>query len=589
MNKVSLQRCLVAALAVLALSGAGPARSATCSTDYCTVPLNSNITAYNNDFGNPNDSYGTSSVTTNSSTSYSTTWNFSNAPINWSVITYNGVGMGAGWFNSDVYGATGFPTQMSAHTPINTSVTWSITASQAYDVAWDNTAYNTSVANLNNFETDEVMVWLGWSGVSPSVGGFTVTNITIDGTVWDLYGHTDPMEGTSGHWSRYNFAPHSGAAINTATLNMQDFNDYLVTNGYMNASYWMQNINFGVEVYNTNVGTMTVSNFTASVGGGSAPPTPTGLTATPGNAQVALAWNASSGATAYDVKRSTVSGSGYATVSSPTGTSYTNTGLTNGTTYYFVVDAKNANGTSGNSSQVSATPSSGSAPPIPTGVSAVQGAAQITVSWSASSGATSYHVKRSTVSGSGYATVGSPTGTSYTNTGLTNGKTYYYVVTAVSSGGESGNSSQVSAVPCEYNFESGTQSWTVSQAPLTGVSQSTTQAFGPTHSLAVTINGAAGVGNARIANPSIAAGTVITYHVWVPSSAPLNDIQPYVMDHNWTWTGTYIAGGSVTRNAWNTIQVTVPSNAVLPLNELGCEFNTSATWNGTCYIDSISW
>jgi fibronectin type 3 domain-containing protein len=91
----------------------------------------------------------------------------------------------------------------------------------------------------------------------------------------------------------------------------------------------------------------------------SAPPVPTGLTATAGNAQVALSWNASSGATAYDVKRSTVSGTGYATISSPTGTSYTNTGLTNGTTYYYVVAAKNANGSSANSGQVSGTPSAG--------------------------------------------------------------------------------------------------------------------------------------------------------------------------------------------------------------------------------------
>jgi hypothetical protein len=181
-------------------------------------------------------------------------------------------------------------------------------------------------------------------------------------------------------------------------------------------------------------------------GGGSPPPAPAGLTATPGNAQVALSWNASSGATAYDVKRSTVSGSGYATVSSPTTTSFTNTGLTNGATYYFVVDAKNANGTSANSSQVSATPV---APPAaPTGLSATAGNAQVALSWTASSGATSYTVQRSTVNGSGYATVAtSITSTSYTNTGLTNGTTYYFVVQAVNAGGTSGNSNQASATP----------------------------------------------------------------------------------------------------------------------------------------------
>jgi hypothetical protein len=86
------------------------------------------------------------------------------------------------------------------------------------------------------------------------------------------------------------------------------------------------------------------------------PATPTGLAAAPGNAQVSLSWAASSGATSYNVKRSTTSGGPYSTVSSPTTNSYNDTGLTNGTTYFYVVSAVNSNGESGNSSEVSATP-----------------------------------------------------------------------------------------------------------------------------------------------------------------------------------------------------------------------------------------
>lgn len=87
------------------------------------------------------------------------------------------------------------------------------------------------------------------------------------------------------------------------------------------------------------------------------PPAPTGLAATAGNAQVALTWSASSGATSYIVKRSTTNGGPYTNVATGvTGTSYTNTGLTNGTAYYYVVSAVNANGSSANSSQVTATP-----------------------------------------------------------------------------------------------------------------------------------------------------------------------------------------------------------------------------------------
>ncbi len=94
-------------------------------------------------------------------------------------------------------------------------------------------------------------------------------------------------------------------------------------------------------------------------GGGQNPPgAPSGLTATAGNQQVSLTWNASAGATSYNVKRATASGGPYTTVSSPTATSQTDTGLTNGTIYYYVVSAVNATGESANSSQASATPAS---------------------------------------------------------------------------------------------------------------------------------------------------------------------------------------------------------------------------------------
>ena len=70
-----------------------------------------------------------------------------------------------------------------------------------------------------------------------------------------------------------------------------------------------------------------------------------------------------SGATSYRVLRSTTSGSGYTAVATGlTATTYTNTGLTNGTTYYYVIAAVNACGTGANSTQVSATPSAGTTP-----------------------------------------------------------------------------------------------------------------------------------------------------------------------------------------------------------------------------------
>ena len=90
-------------------------------------------------------------------------------------------------------------------------------------------------------------------------------------------------------------------------------------------------------------------------GGGSAPPVPTGLAAVAGNTQVTLTWAASYGATAYYVKRSLTSGA-ETQIAAPTSSSFTDTGLTNGTKYFYVVSAYNSYGQSANSAEVNATP-----------------------------------------------------------------------------------------------------------------------------------------------------------------------------------------------------------------------------------------
>jgi rhamnogalacturonan endolyase len=93
----------------------------------------------------------------------------------------------------------------------------------------------------------------------------------------------------------------------------------------------------------------------------SVPPPPPGpsLTAVPGNGQVLLTWNVSSGATNYLLQSSTTDGGPYNTVASTAAISYLNTGLTNGTTYYYVVYAEDADGQGPSSVQASATPFAG--------------------------------------------------------------------------------------------------------------------------------------------------------------------------------------------------------------------------------------
>jgi hypothetical protein len=181
--------------------------------------------------------------------------------------------------------------------------------------------------------------------------------------------------------------------------------------------------------------------------GGSAPPVPTGLTASAANAQVNLSWAASLGASGYYLNRSTTSGGPYSQLATPTATNYADNAVSNGTKYYYVVSAYNSYGPSANSIEVSATPVAPPPPGAPTGLAAVAGNAQVSLAWTASTGASSYHIKRSTTSGSGYLQIGAPTITSFADSGLTNGTTYYYVVSALSAAGESANSSQASATP----------------------------------------------------------------------------------------------------------------------------------------------
>jgi hypothetical protein len=182
-------------------------------------------------------------------------------------------------------------------------------------------------------------------------------------------------------------------------------------------------------------------------GSGLVPPplpatTPTGLSATVSFGQVSLTWTASSGATSYNVKRSTISGD-ETTIANVSGTSYTDTGLLNGTTYYYVVSAVGPGGESANSSEWIAT-----LPTLlpPTGLSATTNFNLVKLTWSASSGASSYNVKRSTSTG-GETTIASPAITSYTDTNVSGGTVYFYVVSAVNAGGESINSSEISATP----------------------------------------------------------------------------------------------------------------------------------------------
>jgi hypothetical protein len=190
--------------------------------------------------------------------------------------------------------------------------------------------------------------------------------------------------------------------------------------------------------------------FTIIKGGGTMPPAaPTGLTAAPGNAQVTLNWSSVSGATGYNVKRSTVSGGPYTTIGAGvTATAYTDPGLNNGTTYYYVVSALNPAGESPDSTQVSAVPQALVPPAAPTNLTASGGKNKISLRWTQSVGPNVRfnRIYRSTTSGGPYTLVTQiAPKTSYNDT-VSGGGTRFYVVTAVNVDGvESAHSNQAGA------------------------------------------------------------------------------------------------------------------------------------------------
>ncbi len=192
------------------------------------------------------------------------------------------------------------------------------------------------------------------------------------------------------------------------------------------------------------------------LGGPSTPPpptvpgAPTGLAATPGNGQVALAWTApaSNGGSAI---------TGYTATASPGGATCTSAtpgctigSLTNGTTYSFTVTATNAVGTGPASAPVSAKPAT--VPGAPRNVKASRNQTKgVTLTWTAPSSnggslVTGYRIYRSTTSGTETFLVLVGNVSTYVDAATTRGARYYYQLTAVNGIGEGPRSAQTSAV-----------------------------------------------------------------------------------------------------------------------------------------------
>ncbi|ALC89284.1 hypothetical protein AM500_05405 [Bacillus sp. FJAT-18017] len=161
--------------------------------------------------------------------------------------------------------------------------------------------------------------------------------------------------------------------------------------------------------------------------------------ATPASAKAASAsynsiktsWSAVSGASGYEIYRSTSKTGTYSLVKSTTATTFTNTSLSTNKTYYYKVRAYRMVGTKKIYSNFSTIVSAKPVPSIPANFKAAKySSTSIKTSWSAVTGANGYQVYRATSKTGTYTLVKTTTSTSFTNTSLKTGKTYYYKVRA---------------------------------------------------------------------------------------------------------------------------------------------------------------
>ena len=359
-------------------------------------------------------------------------------------------------------------------------------------------------------------------------------------------------------------------------------------------------------------------------GASSTPPVPS-LTGYAGDATALLAWHSIAGATSYNLYRGTISGGETLLVSGLASTTYPDNGLVDGTTYYYQVAAVNNVGISSISNEVAVTP----VPPVasaPTELTATAGSAQATLSWTASTGATSYAIYRGTTPGGESATpIGSATATTFKNTGLTNGTTYHYTVAAVNAGGTSPSSNEASATPnppppaptglvgtggntvasLTWNAVSGSTSYTVyrSTAPggelapaiKTGLTSTSFTDTGLTNGATYyyTVTDTTGVGvESAMSNAADATAQAVTGVGGIAVNCGGAAAAPFVADTDFTGGGTQTVGNAIDTSL---LTGTIPPQAALKSNRYGnCTYvvpglTPSGSYSVTLYFAEEYW
>ena len=330
-----------------------------CSTTG-TISINSNVYIYQqNEWNSSLPQCGTVSGVGFSLT----TANF-NLPTNGAPATYPSIFRGCHWGNCT--SSNPFPIQESNIASASTSV--SITQPSGYnnDAAYDIWFNQTSTTSGQPNGT-EVMIWINHQG-SPQPFGSQTGTVTIDGATWAVW------TGRQSSWNIISYVRQT-PVTSVSNLDLLPFFSDAVSRGSLQSSWWLIDVEYGFEIWTGGQG-LGISGFLVSAaagngGGGScaaAPPAPSGITGTPASSSVInVSWTADTAPAnctinSYNVFRSTTKGftpsASNQIASGITGTSFSDTGLAASTTYFYAVEAVDADGASAASAEASATTSS---------------------------------------------------------------------------------------------------------------------------------------------------------------------------------------------------------------------------------------
>ena len=287
-----------------------------------------------------------------------TTADFSNA-TNGSPATYTSLFRGCHW--GTCTSSNPFPIEesniASATTSVNITQPSGYNNDAAYDIWFNQTSTTSGQPNGT-----EIMIWLNHQG-SIEPFGSQVATATIDGASYAVW------TGNQSSWKIVSYVATS-PVTSVSNLNLLPFFSDAVSRGSLESSWWLIDVEYGFEIWTGGQG-LAMSGFSVSAAAGSGgsgscttvPSAPSGLTGTAASSSVInLSWTADTAPanctiSGYNVFRSTTSAfapsSSNQIASGVTATSYSSTGLSASTTYYYKIEAADAAGTSVSSSQAS--------------------------------------------------------------------------------------------------------------------------------------------------------------------------------------------------------------------------------------------